>query len=140
MRIQGAAGPGGTPTSTGVRRTSTNTFSIPEQDAGPTQAGSAAALRGVGGIEALMALQGVDDPAERRRRSVARGRDALDALEDLKLGVLAGTLDGAALNRLKAAAVGLKDTSGDRNLDGVLAEIELRVEVELAKMQSAPPV
>lgn len=87
-----------------------------------------------------MALQGVDDPAERRRRSVARGRHALDALEDLKLGVLSGTLDGAALNRLKAAAVGLKEASGDRHLDGVLAEIELRVEVELAKMQSAPPV
>jgi hypothetical protein len=140
MRIQGAAGPAGSPTSTGVRRTGTSAFSIPEQDSGPTQTGSATALRTVGGIEALMALQGVDDPAERRRRSVARGRHALDALEDLKLGVLSGTLDGAALNRLKAAAVGLKEASGDRHLDGVLAEIELRVEVELAKMQSVPPV
>jgi hypothetical protein len=140
MRIQGAAGPAGSPTSTGIRRTGTSGFSIPEHDAGPTQTGSAAAPRTVGGIEELMALQGVDDPAERRRRSVVRGRHALDALEELKLAVLSGTLDGAALNRLKAAAVGLKDTSGDRNLDGVLAEIELRVEVELAKMQSAPPV
>ena len=94
----------------------------------------------IGGIDALMALQGVDDPTERRRRSVARGRYALDALEDLKMGVLSGTLDSSALNRLKTAAVGLKDTSGDQNLDGVLAEIELRVEVELAKMQSSPPV
>lgn len=138
MRIQGAAGPAGSPSSAGVRRTGGGTFSIPQQDSGPTQTGSSTALRTVGGIDALMALQGVDDPTERRRRSVARGRVALDALEELKIGVLSGTLDGAALNRLKAAAVGLKDTSGDRNLDGVLAEIELRVEVEIAKMQSAP--
>jgi len=140
MRIQGAGGPAGSPSSTGVRRSGSSTFSIPQQDSGPTQTASATALRTVGGIDALMALQGVDDPAERRRRSVARGRYALDALEELKIGVLSGTLDSAALNRLKTAAVGLKDTSGDRNLDGVLAEIELRVEVELAKMQSAPPV
>ena len=140
MRIQGTAGPAGSPSSTGVRRSGTSTFSIPQQDSGPTQSASATALRTIGGIDALMALQGVDDPAERRRRSVARGRYALDALEELKIGVLSGTLDSAALSRLKTAAVGLKDTSGDRNLDGVLAEIELRVEVELAKMQSAPPV
>ena len=138
MRIQGAAGPAGSPSSTGVRRTSSSTFSIPEQESAPTQT-SASALRMIGGIDALMALQGVDDPAERRRRSVARGRHALDTLEELKLGVLAGTLDSTALNKLKAAAVGLKDASGDQNLDGVLAEIELRVEVEIAKMQAAPP-
>jgi hypothetical protein len=89
----------------------------------------------VGGIDALMALQGVDDLTERKRRSVARGRHALDALEDLKMGVLSGNLDGAALNRLKAAAVGLTDSSGDTRLDGVLAEIELRVEVEIAKLR-----
>jgi len=33
-------------------------------------------------------------------------------------------------------STGLKDSSGDRNLDAVLGEIELRVEVELAKLGS----
>jgi hypothetical protein len=42
--------------------------------------------------------------------------------------------------RIRAAVSGLKDGSGDPALDGVLAEIELRVEVELAKMGSAPVV
>jgi hypothetical protein len=94
----------------------------------------------ISGIEALMALQGVEDPAERKRRSVTRGRHALDALEELKLGVLSGTLDPASLGRLKSAAEGLRDSSGDSNLDGVLAEIELRVEVELAKMEANRPI
>jgi hypothetical protein len=87
-------------------------------------------LRTVGGIDALIALQGVEDPVERRRRAVKHGRRALDAL---KLGLLAGTLEPAALLRLKAVAADLKDGSGDEKLDQVLAEIELRVAVELAK-------
>ena len=35
--------------------------------------------------------------------------------------------------RLKTAAADLKDGSGDEKLDQVLAEIDLRVAVELAK-------
>ena len=63
-----------------------------------------------------------------------RGRGALDALDALKLGLLAGTLDTGALARLKAAGAGLAEPTGDPGLDTVLAEIELRVEVELAKI------
>jgi len=99
-------------------------------------AGSAG-VRGVGGIDALIALQGVESAEERRKRAVKRGRTALDALDELKLGLLSGRLDQATLLKLKGAAAGLKDDSGDPELDRVLAEIELRVEVELAKIDSA---
>ena len=90
-------------------------------------------LRTVGGIDALIALQGVEDPVERRRRAVKHGRRALDALDALKLGLLAGTLETSALLRLKTVATDLKEGSGDEKLDQVLGEIELRVAVELAK-------
>lgn len=135
MRIYGSAGVVGATTKSNARRTTNGAFSLPQEE-GTQAASSAAATRMAGGIDALLALQGVDDATERKRRSVVRGRHALDVLEELKLAVLAGTLDAAALNRLKEAAVGLSEPSGDQNLDGVLAEIELRVEVELAKMQS----
>jgi hypothetical protein len=42
-------------------------------------------LRTRAGINALIALQGVEDPGERRRRAIERGRRALDALDELKL-------------------------------------------------------
>jgi class II flagellar assembly regulator FliX len=137
MRINGAMGMPGTSAAAVARRSKPGAFSLPqtEADTAPSQVGN---MRGVAGIESLLALQGVDDPAERRRRSVSRGRAALDVLEELKLGVLEGKLDGAMLSRLKMAATGLKDSSGDRNLDAVLAEIELRVEVELAKLDTHP--
>ena len=67
----------------------------------------------------------------RRRRAVKHGRRALNALDELKLGLLAGTLDQGT--RLKSVATDFKDGSGDERLDSVLAEIDLRVAVELAK-------
>jgi hypothetical protein len=84
-------------------------------------------------LDALIALQGVEDATERRKRAVKRGRNALDVLDQLKISMLDGALDSSTLGRLKAAAEGLKQGSGDAGLDAVLAEIELRVEVELAK-------
>ena len=78
-------------------------------------------------------MQGVEDSVERRKRSVARGRTALDVLDDLKIGLLAGSFDSNTVARLRTAAADLKTTSGDPGLDQVLSEIELRVEVELAK-------
>jgi hypothetical protein len=131
MRIYG---PNGTALATAApaKRNASGSFAVSDQtETQPTNA--APALRMVGGIDALMALQGVEDQAERKRRSVKSGRNALDVLDELKVGLLGGTLDQSTLLRLKAAAAELTDASGDPGLDGVLAEINLRVEVELAK-------
>jgi hypothetical protein len=80
-----------------------------------------------------MALQGVDDRTERKKRAVAKGRKALDELDALKVGLLDGSVDSSTLARLKVAADGLTEGSGDAALDTVLGEIDLRVAVELAK-------
>ncbi len=85
-------------------------------------------------IDALLALQGIEeDPTERKKRSVQRGKGALDVLDDLKIGLLSGNFDASTVSRLRDAAANLKSSSGDPGLDAVLSEIELRVEVELAK-------
>jgi hypothetical protein len=136
MRIYGPNGPAAAGAKPAARRTSSGTFVLPESGH-MQQPASAAPPRSVAGIEALMALQGVEDPAERRRRAVTRGRSALDVLDELKLDLLAGRLGPQVINRLKTAAASLKEATGDPGLDGVLAEIELRVEVELAKMKPA---
>src|SRR5882724_122053 len=132
MRIYGPNGTTlGTP-ATSARRAGSSAFALPDTVAAP-ETRSAAAPKAAGNIDALLAMQGIEDPVERRKRSVARGRGALDVLDDLKLGLLAGNLDTATMNRLRDAAANLKSSSGDPGLDSVLSEIELRVEVELAK-------
>jgi hypothetical protein len=132
MRIYGPNGTAPNAPAPNVRRSASGSFKLAGEEAA-RGASSAAPTRVIGGIDALLALQGVEDAAERRQRAVKRGRYALDVLDELKLGLLDGTLDAATLSRLKSAAVGLKDDSGDPALDAVLAEIDLRVEVELAK-------
>ena len=115
------------------KRAASGGFSVNEDDA-PRTAQPVATLRTIGGIDALIALQGQDELAERRRRAVSRGRTALDALDELKVELLAGTPGPSTLMRLKSVTADLLDASGDARLDTVLAEIELRVAVEIAKM------
>jgi len=134
LRIYGPNGTTlGTPASN-TRRTSSTGFSLPEDVASTTESRATLAPKATANIDALIALQGIEeDPAERRRRSVARGKGALDVLDELKLRLLSGSLDSSTVARLRDAAANLKSSSGDVGLDAVLSEIELRVEVELAK-------
>jgi hypothetical protein len=136
MRITGPNGPAAPAATTVARRSASGSFSLPQEEAAAAPSGNGG-VRTVGGIDALIALQGVEGVEERRRRAVKRGHTALDLLDEMKLGLLSGGLDPAMLLKLKTAAAGLKDLSGDPRVDQVLAEIDLRVEVELAKVESA---
>jgi len=139
MRITGPTGPAAAAAASPARRSTAGSFSLP-QDEAPATPGGTAGVRTLGSIDALLALQGVgavETPEERRRRAVKRGHTALDLLDEMKLGLLSGRLDPAMLLKLKTAAAGLKELSGDPRVDQVLAEIDLRVEVELAKVESA---
>jgi hypothetical protein len=132
MRVTGPNGAAIAGPPVAARRSGGGTFTLSETST-PQAQSAAVALRTLGGIDALIALQGIEDPLERRRRAVKHGTRALDALDELKLGLLSGTLDQATMLRLKAVAADLKDSSGDPRLDQVLSEIDLRVAVELAK-------
>ena len=133
MRIYGPNGTNlGSPASN-IRRTSSTGFALPDAASTP-ETRAAIAPKAAANIDALLAMQGIEeDPVERRRRSVQRGKGALDVLDDLKIRLLSGNFDTATVSRLRDAAANLKSTSGDPGLDAVLSEIELRVEVELAK-------
>lgn len=134
MRIYGPNGTTLGTTASSTRRTSSTGFSLPEDATSTSESRNAVAPKAGASIDALLALQGIEeDPVERRRRSVQRGKGALDVLDDLKLGLLSGNLDASMVGRLRDAAANLKSSSGDPRLDAVLSEIELRVEVELAK-------
>jgi hypothetical protein len=132
MRIYGPNGTTLGSPAANVRRTSSSGFALPDAASTP-ETRAAVAPKAAANIDALLAMQGIEDPVERRKRSVRRGRGALDVLDDLKIGLLSGNFDASTVSRLRDAAANLKSSSGDPGLDVVLSEIELRVEVELAK-------
>jgi Class II flagellar assembly regulator len=130
MRIHGSNGTALASAPATARRSAGGVFTVSEQEA-PRNSAAAGSLRAVSTVDALIALQGVETPIERKKRAVAKGRKALDVLDTLKLGLLDGSVD--ALARLQVAAEGLGEQTGDPGLDSVLGEIDLRVAVELAK-------
>jgi hypothetical protein len=85
-------------------------------------------------VEGLLALQEVADAQTGRRRAVARGTKLLDRLEELRVAILTGIVrrsDLEALVRLSRESAPLID---DPKLAEILADIELRAAVELAKL------
>lgn len=91
-------------------------------------------------IAALLALQGVpvaEDPREKRRKSVRRGLDLLDVLERVRIDLLGGGVPSERLERL-VQILGDRGPSGDDQLDALVADIELRARVELAKFGRFP--
>lgn len=132
MRIYGTNGTAVAKAPAGARRAAGGGFSVGEQGQA-RQPAAAGSLRAISTVDALLALQGVEDFTQRKKRAVAKGRNALDALDSLKVGLLDGSLDSSALARLKVAAEGLTEETGDPRLDALMRDIDLRVAVELAK-------
>lgn len=107
----------------------------PAQEAAPTA--RAAGASPVNSIDALLALQSVGTPLERRKRAVGRAGRLLDLLDDVKVSLLEGNMTPSALTSLVAAVHEQRDRTDDPGLEGVLDEIETRAAVELAKFGMA---
>lgn len=97
----------------------------------------ASGVSGVMGVEALLALQDVESPTERRRRSVRRGERLLDELDGLKIAILGGELTASRLESLSRAIREQRSATEDPALEGLLDEIETRAAVEQAKLERA---
>lgn len=138
MRVLPTAQSGGVASANGTRRTAgLGGFSLAGTEA-PKSAASTGAALGIQSVDALLALQGVDDPTERRRRSVKRGNTALELLDDLKVQLLEGNVGLDTLRRLEVTLQAMSERSGEPGLDAVLDEIGVRVAVELAKRRPPP--
>ena len=133
MKVTGPTGPSA---SAGARPArASGGFSVPAAGgaAPAAAAGAAAGVSGVAGVSALMALQGVEDATERRRRAVRRGGGLLDRLDELKLALLAGESGDSTLERLGRSLLEERPVDADPGLNSLLAQIDLRAAVELAK-------
>lgn len=111
-------------------------ISSPTPAQGPAQTAPTAGVSGVANLDALLALQDVGGPLERKRRAVNRAGRILDVLDEVKLALLGGDLTTGDLERLRRAIREQRDATDDPTLEGVLNEIETRAAVEMAKLES----
>ena len=131
--------PGPATSASAPRRSGTSTQARPGEFARfLDQAGGPSAVSGgtpIGSVDALIAAQSVEaTDAEAKRQARQRGDDILDKLDELRHGLLMGTLSRGQLVQLKTLVRSRRATLADPKLNEVLDEIELRAEVELAKL------
>jgi len=108
-------------------------FSIEQASAGGA-ASAVQAPRPLGSVDALLALQELPDAATSTRRALRHAGNILDALEDVQMGLVVGTLPKTQLKRLLGLIRREQDQVPDPKLTEILKEVELRAQVELAKL------
>lgn len=102
----------------------------------PEEAAPAEGPTALGGVDALLLVQAVDDATEReaRKRLVHRGEEILDKLEEIRHGLLLGAVPKETLAALAESVRTRRESCQDPRLAALLDEIELRAEVEIAKL------
>jgi hypothetical protein len=144
MKVSGLGSGRGTDRNKKTNKVGSGGAGFRDSLAGPAESASGAEdLRGVdslssiSGVDALLALQSVGDVNEReaRRRMVRHGEDILDKLEELRHGILIGSLSKDKLEGLAKTVRQNREDCFDPRLGSILDEIELRAEVELAKLE-----
>ena len=87
----------------------------------------------VGGVLAAQMVNG-EEEKERRKLLVKRGQTLLEKLEEIRDGLLMGYISRDRLIEISRQVKDNRYQSDDPRLQEILSEIELRVEVELAKL------
>lgn len=109
-----------------------------EGDTGATQ--GAAPAMGAGGVGALLAAQYEDEGVlerQKRKQMVKRAHHVLDALDEVKNGLVRGNLSVSELNRLKNSLAVRREQIEDPRLIEIMDEVEMRAQIELAKLEMA---
>jgi Class II flagellar assembly regulator len=102
-----------------------------EETSGLKEAAATGAAMGVSGI---LGIQEVDDALARAAKGKARAFDILDRLEDIRLELLAGGISKDRLLQLSRMVSARRESISDPKLAEILDDIDLRAQVELAKL------
>lgn len=96
-----------------------------------------ATAQSIAKMDVLLAVQEVEDPTERaaRRRVKERGENILKELDNIRMNLLNGRVTVGDVISVADAVATHRDKIKDPQLASILDEIDLRAQVELAKMR-----
>jgi hypothetical protein len=102
-----------------------------------SQTQSNASTSSVTGVDAILVTQAIDGDEARKANQIEalRGNSILDSLEDIRIGILSGTITGQRLINLQKLMEQQRGDIDDPLLAEVMDEIEVRAAVELAKFE-----
>lgn len=106
---------------------------------GAQETRSAAATHSIASIDSLLAAQSVEDPTERaaRKRMQVRADSILTELENMRIALLTGTLTVGHVIDIADVVAAHREKIMDPRLHSILDEIDLRAQIEIAKLCKA---
>jgi hypothetical protein len=131
-RTQGASG------TKGKSKTSPGSGNFGDMVTGaPAGAQETAATRQIARVDALLAVQAAEDPTARatRGRMVRRSDRILDELESMRLAMLSGSLTVGHMVGIADVVAAHRERIDDPEMVAIMDEIDLRAQVELAKLR-----
>ncbi len=138
MKVGGSKGPGST-SKTGKSGSSGKTDGADFSQyvtGGASDTASAQASQSIAQLDVLLAVQEVEDPLKKasKKRAYVRSTDILDKLDSLRVKMLTGDLTVGHMIDIADVVASHRDRIDDPQLTAVMDEIDLRAQVELAKM------
>jgi hypothetical protein len=89
----------------------------------------------ISSLDVLLSVQQSDDAGSGAgKRAKQRAKDLLDNLDQIRLGLLAGGVPLSTLKNLEQMVSRQKENILDPRLSEIIDDIDLRVQVELAKL------
>jgi len=104
---------------------------VSNSDVEDSQASNAPA---VSGTSSLFFLQEVGDDGPQKKGVVKRGFDVIKYLDNIRVGLLCGTLSKDTIIGLEPLLEKFKKNFSDPKLSQIIDEIDLRAKVEIAKL------
>lgn len=104
---------------------------------GAAETSSASASQSIAQLDVLLAVQEAEDPTQKsaKKRAHMRADTILDKLEDVRLKMLGGNLTVGHMIDVADVVASHRDKIDDPTLTSIMDEIDLRAQVELAKMR-----
>lgn len=142
MKIGGSKGVGST---SGTKKTSSSDndsdvdFSQFITSGGAESTSSVSTTQSIAQLDALLAVQEVEDPLQKQAKKKAKMRAGaiLDKLDNLRLKMLTGGLTVGHMVDVADVVASHRDKIDDPQLTQIMDEIDLRAQVEIAKLSMA---
>ncbi|MGH1403524.1 MAG: flagellar assembly protein FliX [Alphaproteobacteria bacterium] len=106
---------------------------------GADETAQTSATQSIAQLDALLAVQEVEDPLQKaaKKRVKVRANTILDKLENLRIKMLCGDLTVGHMVDIADVVASHRDKVEDPALTSLMDEVDLRAQVELAKMRVA---
>lgn len=137
VRDAGRAKKAGPAAKTGAFAAELDKLAETDEADGPDTAEKVSGVSGVGGLIAAQSVDGAPDDVpdyKERQRRARRGVEMLDRLEEIRRGLLLGAIPKDRLGDLARMVREKRERGADAVISRLLDEIELRAEIEIAKL------